>query len=192
MSELDSRTVAERGGRERVLGSPLLLLELAGPVPLPSGDRESRCLDYLQTKVCVLFAGFLAWDCRAGDDHQGAGCAHCAQWRRGSREGTPRGHSGWASRLPRTQRAPFVVGLHVHSVSCSEAGGALRPSHPVSAPPALTLSRSPHGPCPPGAQAWKGRGTKAQEQILLGEKSSAAGTGSRCGGRASSGVTFML
>ena len=84
----------ERGEQERLLRSCTSSLEPAGPAPLPLWGRESRCLDYTQTKVCVLFSGFPAWGCSAGADHQGAGCAHSAQWSNWSREGTPGSHSG--------------------------------------------------------------------------------------------------
>ena len=72
-------------GRERWNGGQGRLLKSShrpwSPqvLPLcPARAREGCCLDYTQTNLCVLFSGFPAWGCRAGADHQGAGCVHCA------------------------------------------------------------------------------------------------------------------
>ena len=68
-------------GRERWNGGQGRLLKSShrpwSPqvLPLcPPRAREGCCLDYIQTKMCVLFSGFQAWGCHAGADHQGTGC----------------------------------------------------------------------------------------------------------------------
>lgn len=50
----------EKQGQWRPLRLLTPTLEPTDPAPLPSRARESRCLGYTQTKVCVLFSGFPA------------------------------------------------------------------------------------------------------------------------------------
>lgn len=124
MNKLDTNTMGGKRGAREALGSQKLPLELAGPVPLPSGARESSCLDYIQTKVCVCFLVFLLGAAVLGLTTSGQAVLSGAA-------GAGKGHPGviLGTRLPRIQHAPFIISLHVHSVSCSEVGGAPRPSH---------------------------------------------------------------
>lgn len=87
-----------------------MLLELAVLSLSPPVTGRAAALTTPNKGVCFVF-WFPCLGCRAGDDHQGAGCAHGAQRSRRSREGTPRGHSGHPAASDTA--APFIIGLHV-------------------------------------------------------------------------------
>lgn len=68
-----------------------------------------------------MFLVFPVWVCSAGADHEGAGCAHSAQWWRLAQGKGPR-ESGC---LP-PNRQLLLPRLHVHDMSGPEAGGGCR------------------------------------------------------------------
>lgn len=111
----------ETGGQERLLRPLASPLDPAGLAPLPFWGRESRCLDYIQTKVCVLFSGFLPRAAVLGLTTRGRAVPTVLN----GATRTGKGHPGviLSVPLPLTQQASFIISLHVHNMIYSEAGG---------------------------------------------------------------------
>lgn len=116
MKELDSRTV----GGKRGFWGPRCRPGACKFCSFALLHRESSCLDYIQTKVCVLFSGFLAWAAVSRLTTRGQAAPTVFPGAAGARKG----HPGviQSIRLPRTPRAPFIISLPVRSVNCSEGG----------------------------------------------------------------------